>query len=201
MDMNTERTIKNLEKNGFAVHYFETAAAAADYLLAQLHGRTIGIGGSVTLTQMNLYDRLCADNKVYWHSVCRTQETRDRAAQTQVYLTSANAISETGEIVNIDGTGNRVAAMLYGHEELYIVSGVNKIAPDLSSAIDRARNIAAPLNARRLGRKTPCALAEPMRCYDCSSPDRICRGLCVLARPVFGIGRTEVVLIGETLGY
>lgn len=201
MDMNTERTIKNLEKNGFAVRYFETAAEAAEYLLAQLHGRTIGVGGSVTLKQMNLYDRLCADNEVYWHSMCRTQETLDRAAQAQVYLTSANAIAATGEIINIDGTGNRVAATLYGHEELYIVSGVNKIAPDMTAAMDRARNIAAPLNARRLGRKTPCALTEPMRCHDCSSPDRICCGFCVLVRPVFGIGRTEVVLIGETLGY
>ncbi len=199
--MDTERTIKNLEKNGFAVRYFKTGAEAAEYLLSQLHGRTIGFGGSVTLKQLDLYDRLRADNEVYWHSMCRTQETLDRAAQAQVYLTSANAIAGTGEIVNIDGTGNRVASMLYGHEALYIVSGINKITPDLPSAIDRARNIASPLNARRLGRKTPCALTEPMRCHDCASPDRICCGFCVLARPVFGIGHTEVILIGETLGY
>ena len=91
--------------------------------------------------------------------------------------------------------------MLYGHETLYIVSGVNKLTPDLHAAIDRARNVAAPRNARRLGRKTPCALSEPMRCHDCASPERICRALCVLERPVFGIGRTEVILIGQALGY
>ena len=199
--MDTERTIKNLEKNGFAVRYFETAEAAAEYLLSQLHGRTVGIGGSVTIGQLALYDRLCADNTVYWHGVCNTEETKKCAAQAQVYLTSANAIAETGEIVNIDGAGNRVASMLYGHETLYIVSSVNKLAPDLHAAIDRARNVAAPRNARRLGRKTPCVRSEPMRCHDCASPERICRALCVLERPVFGIGRTEVILIGQALGY
>lgn len=199
--MDTERTIKNLEKNGFAVRYFETAEAAAEYLFSQLHGRTVGIGGSVTIGQLALYDRLCADNTVYCHGVCNTEETKKCAAQAQVYLTSANAIAETGEIVNIDGAGNRVASMLYGHETLYIVSGVNKLTPDLHAAIDRARNVAAPRNARRLGRKTPCALSEPMRCHDCASPERICRALCVLERPVFGIGRTEVILIGQALGY
>ena len=91
--------------------------------------------------------------------------------------------------------------MLYGHEALYIVAGVNKLAPDLASAMDRARSVAAPLNARRLQRKTPCALAEPMRCHDCNSPERICRGFVTLARPMGGIGQTHVILIEESLGY
>ena len=116
-------------------------------------------------------------------------------------MTSANAISETGEIINIDGTGNRVAAMLYGHEALYIIAGINKLTPDLPSAIERARNIAAPLNARRLSCKTPCAMSEPMRCHDCGSPDRICNGFVTLARPCGGIGKTHVILIEEKFGY
>ncbi len=74
--------------------------------------------------------------------------------------------------------------MLYGHEALYIIAGTNKLAPDLPSAIERARNIAAPLNARRLSCKTPCALSEPMRCHDCNSPSRICNGFVTLARPL-----------------
>ena len=197
--MDTERTIKNLEKNGFAVRYFETAEAAAEYLLSQLHGRTVGIGGSVTIGQLALYDRLCADNTVYWHGVCNTEETKKCAAQAQVYLTSANAIAETGEIVNIDGKCNRVAATLFGPKRCIFVCGVNKLRPDLQSAIKRARNIAAPLNAKRLNKKTPCAVDG--RCHDCKSPERICRALCVLERPVFGIGRTEVILIGQALGY
>lgn len=199
--MNTEKALENLSRNGFDAKYFETAAQAADYLAAQLHGRTIGFGGSVTLDKMGLYDRLGAENTVFWHWKQPAGEARAAAAQAQVYLTSANAISETGEIINIDGSGNRVAAMLYGHEVLYIVAGVNKLAPDLPAAIERARNVAAPLNARRLECRTPCALFEPMRCHDCRSPERICKGFCVLARPMGGVGRTEVLLIGETLGY
>ena len=102
--------------------------------------------------------------------------------------------------MNIDGTGNRVAAALYGHERVIYVVGKNKLAPTLEEAIARARSIAAPMNARRLQKKTPCALAEPMRCHDCRSPERICNGLTVLARPMGGTP-TEVLIIGETLGY
>lgn len=199
--MNAEKTIENLRRGGFAARYFETPEEAAAYLCAQLHGKTIGFGGSVTLDQMGLYERLSEGNTVFWHWKQPAAEARENAARAQVYLTSANAVAETGEIVNIDGTGNRLASMLYGHEALYIVAGVNKLAPDLDAAIFRARNIASPRNARRLGCRTPCALAEPMRCHDCRSPGRICGGLCVLARPMGGIGRTEVLLIGETLGY
>lgn len=119
----------------------------------------------------------------------------------EVYLLSANAVSETGALVNIDGTGNRVAASLYGREHVIYFVGVNKLAPTLEAAIDRARNVAAPLNARRLHCQTPCALADPMRCHDCHSPDRICKGYVVQTRPMGGIGRTEIFLIGETLGY
>ena len=179
----------------------DAGKSLADYLAAQLHGKTIGFGGSVTLDTMGLYDRLSADNTLFWHWKQPADEARAAAAHAQVYLTSANAIAETGEIVNIDGSGNRLASMLYGHEALYIVAGVNKLAPDLPAALDRARNIAAPRNARRLNCKTPCALSEPMRCHDCRSPARICKGFCVLTRPMGGVGRTEVLLIGETLGY
>lgn len=199
--MNAEKALENLSRNGFNAKYFGTATQAADYLAAQLHGKTIGFGGSVTLDTMGLYDRLSADNTLFWHWKQPADEARAAAAHAQVYLTSANAIAETGEIVNIDGSGNRLASMLYGHEALYIVAGVNKLAPDLPAALDRARNIAAPRNARRLNCKTPCALSEPMRCHDCRSPARICKGFCVLTRPMGGVGRTEVLLIGETLGY
>lgn len=196
--MDTERTIKNLEKNGFAVRYFETAEAAAEYLLAQLHGRTVGIGGSVTIGQLALYDRLCADNTVYWHGVCNTEETKKCAAQAQVYLTSANAIAETGEIVNIDGAGNRVASTLYGHKKVYLIISRNKLAADYDGALWRARNVAAPKNAQRLNRKTPCAIKGD-RCYDCKSPDRICCGLVVLWRPMMGQD-IEIILVDEDLG-
>ena len=193
--MNLETAVKNLTAHGFSVRVFRTAQDAANAISQELSGKTVGFGGSVTLEQMQLFETLQKNNTVYWHWKQTPAQALENARSAQVYLTSANAISETGEIVNIDGTGNRVASMLYGHEALYIVAGINKLAPDLASAI------AASLNARRLQRKTPCALAEPMRCHDCNSPERICRGFVTLARPMGGIRQTHVILIEESLGY
>ena len=155
----------------------------------------------MTIQQMGLYEQLTEHNTVYWHWVKNDMETRTAAAGAEVYLTSANAIAETGEIVNIDGSGNRVAATLYNHERVVYVVGVNKITPDLESAVFRARNVAAPLNTRRLGLKTPCAVGKEIRCYNCSSRDRICCGVATLLWPMRSIKVTEVVLVGESLGY
>ena len=199
--MQLDTAVKNLTKHGFSVRVFQTRQEAASAIAQELSGKTIGFGGSVTLQELGLFETLSASNTVYWHWKQSPAEAREEAATAQIYLTSANAISETGEIVNIDGTGNRVAAMLYGHEALYIISGTNKLAPDLPAAIERARNVAAPLNARRLALKTPCAGADPMRCHDCNSPGRICNGFVTLARPTGGIGKTHVILIEENLGY
>ena len=199
--MDVQRAISALTREGFAVRFFDTAAEAADYLAESISGKTVGIGGSMTIEQLGLYDRLTKDNTVFWHWKTDTLQTRLTAASTQVYLTSANAIAETGEIINIDGSGNRVAATLYNHERVVFVAGVNKLAPDLASAMFRARNVAAPLNARRLKRNTPCAVGNEMKCHDCSSKDRICNGVVTLLRPRGGVGVTEVVLVGEALGY
>ena len=106
---------------------------------------------------------------------------------------------DTGEIINIDGTGNRVSSSLYGHQKVYLVAGKNKVSPDFHSALHRARNVVAPKNAQRLGRKTPCA-AKADHCYDCDSPERICRGLTVLYRKMNRMDM-EVILIDQELGY
>lgn len=185
-----------LEGRGFATSYFETAAEAAAYLDGKIDGKTVGIGGSMTIQAMGLKERLAAHNTLYWHWDGATLST---AAQAQVYLSSVNGLAETGEIINIDGTGNRVASTIFGHEALYLVVGVNKIAPTYDEALWRARNIAAPKNAQRLGRKTPCAV-QGDRCYNCSSPERICRALTVLWNKPNGIPYVEVVLINEALG-
>ena len=187
----------SLTRRGFAVSSFATAGEAADYLDKTLDGRSIGIGGSVTIRDMGLAQRLGTHNQVLWHWL---DGTLPDAAAASVYLTSCNALAETGEILNIDGTGNRVAATLFGHEEVYIILGVNKIAPDYDSALWRARNIASPKNAQRLGRKTPCA-AKADKCYNCNSPERICRALVTLWQKPRGIGRMEVVIINEPLGF
>ena len=199
--MDVTRTIENLKREGFAVSYFETGKEAATHIAEELEGKTVGIGGSITVEQLGLYERLAKNNTVYWHWKQPKAEARMNAAHAQVYLCSANAIAETGEIINIDGNGNRVASMLYGHEKLILIAGVNKIAEDCERALYRARNVAAPLNARRLNCQTPCALGKEMKCYDCSSADRICNGVVTLQRPMGGIQETEIVLVGESLGY
>ena len=200
--MDIEITIQSLNKHGFNAKYYPTKEQATEELCASLHGTSIGIGGCKTAEQMGLYERLCEDNEVIWHWRAEDRNAAQiSAAHAKVYIMSANALSETGEIVNIDGNGNRVASMLYGHDRVIFVVGINKLTPDLHSAVERARNVASPLNARRFGRKTPCVLTEPMRCHDCSSPERICNGMVILMEKMSSIKETDVYLIGEDLGY
>jgi len=188
----------NLEARGYTVRTFATAAEAADYLDGVIDGKTVGFGGSATLDALGIYDRLESHNTVIWHWKQPADEARKAAMQTQVYLTSANALAETGEIVNIDGTGNRVSATLFGHEKVIFVIGRNKLAATYEMAVDRARNVAAPQRARQLGKKTPCAVKLD-RCYDCKSPERICRGMVTLWGPMLGM-EGEVLLVDEDLG-
>ena len=192
-----------LKERGYRVSVFETKEDAAAYLADTYGGRTVGFGGSITLEQMGLYERLSEQGRVYWHWAIPADSSRDEvlsaAQQTDVYVTSVNGLAETGEIVQIDGTCNRVSAMLYGHKSVVFVVGRNKLAKDLDRAIERARNVAAPLNARRLSRKTPCAVNAD-RCYNCKSPERICRSLTVLWEKPGGCDY-EVVLVNEDLGY
>lgn len=195
-----EKTRKNLENRGFRAHVFATGAEAADYLAQTLHNTCIGIGGSVTIDEIGVYDRLSADNDVIWRWKKPTPDSRERGAAAETFLCSANGVSETGEIVNIDGYGNRVAPTIYGPQRVFLVVGKNKIAPDLNGAIDRARNIAAPLNARRLNRHTPCAVGEP-RCHDCRSPEKICGVMTVFFMPPTSIEEFHVLLVNEDLGY
>ena len=194
---------QNMERLGYAVSAFPTAAEAAAYLDREIDGKTVGIGGSITVEQLGLYEKLCPHNTVWWHwrvpdGTTGTEVLRN-AACCDVYLSSVNGLAETGEIVNIDGNCNRVAAICYGHQKVYLIAGQNKLAEDYNAALRRARNIAAPRNAQRLNKHTPCA-AKGDRCYDCASSERICRGLSVLWGPP-SAAAYEVILIGEDLGY
>lgn len=192
-----EKLRANLEARGFRTAYFPTADEAAAYLDGQIDGKTVGIGGSMTVKEMGLYPRLAAHNQVVWHWEGGQKEA---AVSTDVYISSVNALAETGELVNIDGAGNRVASTVYGHQAVYFVVGSNKIVPDYDSALWRARNIAAPKNAQRMGLKTPCAVRGD-RCYDCKSPDRICQVLTVLWGKPMTLPLMEVILVDEALGY
>ncbi len=199
-----DKLVKNLEKKGYKVSVFGSKEAAADYMAAEIKNATVGIGGSMTALEMGLYEKLRAENTVFWHWKA-TEEMpaaamQQKAATADVYISSVNGIAETGEIINIDGGGNRVAATMYGHKKVYFVVGQNKIAPDFEKAMHRARNIAAPKNAHRLGTATPCAVKGD-KCYDCRSAGRICNIFSVFPTRPKSVKEYEVVLIKENLGY
>lgn len=201
--MNLEKTVTSLKKAGYSVSVFPDKAAADRYLNEVIDSRTVGIGGSMTIEEMGTFDTLSAHNQVFWHwhpaEGMTPDQARDAAAQTEIYLTSANAISEEGEIVNVDGYGNRLASSLCGHEKVYFIAGINKIAADLYRAVDRAKDIASPMNAKRLKCKTPCAVTGE-QCFECSSPERICNAMVIHFRKMQSC-EMEVVLIKENLGY
>ncbi len=182
------------EKNGFTSIFCATPAQAADYIASQCHGKTVGMGGSVTLDTLGVYELLQKDADVHWH-----WKGDDMITSGDVFLTSANAVSAAGEIINIDGACNRIAASVYGFDTCYVVCGINKLTPDLDSAMRRAREIAAPLNAKRLNKRTPCVVDG--QCHDCHSPERICRAMTVAMAPPGRMSHYEIILVGENLGY
>ena len=201
--MNFSVVEKNLKDRGYVVTIFETTTEAVKYLDMQIDNQTIGFGGSVTLEQMKLFETLQRHNTVFWHQRIpagkTSTEIRVAANKAAIYISSVNGLAETGEIINIDGNCNRVASIFYGHKKVYLVIGENKLEKDYDRALWRARNIASPLNTKRVGAKTPCAVKGD-KCYDCKSPERICRGLSVLwGKPM--TGEFEVILIHEELGY
>lgn len=191
---------RELESRGFQTSFFSTAEECCAYLNGVLDGRTIGFGGSQTVRDMGLYEELSTHNTCIWHWDKERGVIPKDATDAQVYICSLNGVAETGELVNIDGGGNRVASGLFGHEKVYFIIGVNKIAPDLEGAIWRARNIAAPKNARRLERKTPCAVKAD-RCYNCKSPERICAAMVVYWEKPAYIPEVEIVIVDQELGF
>ena len=190
---------KNFEKQGFSTQLFRTKEEARDYLVEILHNQTIGFGGSVTLLEMGLYEALQQNNAVVWHNKVPSRDVRRMAGCANIYITSANAVTEAGQIVNIDGTGNRVAMTSFGPQTCYYVVGRNKITPNLDEAVFRCRNVAAPQNARRINAKTPCAINGD-KCYDCNSPGRICRITTVIDRAPMGMN-CEIIFVDEALGF
>lgn len=196
--MNLEKTMKNLEDRGFTVKYFPSGKEASDYLNSCIDGTSVGIGGCMTAEQLGLYDSLSAHNTVYWHWKSSEENIRELENSAPFFITSVNAISEDGQLLNIDGMGNRLAGMTYGKKQTYVIAGVNKLCDDFDSALSRVRNVAAVKNAARFKKNTPCQIDG--KCHDCRSPERICGSLLVMWQPPMGM-KVEVVLIGEELGY
>lgn len=194
-----EKLKQNLLREGFLVSCFDTAQEACAYLNGAIDGVTVGFGGSQTVRDMGLYEQLSAHNQCYWHWDKVNNVIPAEATNAQVYISSLNGVSENGELINIDGGGNRVASTLYGHQKVYFIIGENKIAPDYDAALWRARNIAAPLNAKRLEKRTPCV--QTGRCMNCASPDRICKALVVLWEKPVLTQDMEVVIVRQSLGF
>lgn len=203
MSINVSLFINNLEKRGFKVKHVKTGAEACEYLLETIpQTDSVGIGGSMTVEQTGIYDKLIKrGTKVHWHwKVPREKmnETREKANNADAYFCSTNAVSMDGTFYNIDGMGNRVAAISYGKQPLYIVMSASKIAESKCAAMDRVKNIACPLNAKRLKLNLPCAITG--RCTDCNSPERFCNVTCILERPT-GNRDVYVIAIDEKLGF
>lgn len=197
-------TLKALEERKVAASYAESRKEAREYLLKAIPpGSTVGIGGSMTISELGL-DTLLTEKgcTVYWHwnedSAPEQEAARRMAAGADFYLCSANALTLDGKLVNIDGTGNRVASMVYGPRKAIIVCGINKLAENLDAAMKRVKNTACPQNARRLKKKTPCA--EKDRCFDCRSGDRMCNVTTIIEGKPGGIDM-EVLIVGEELGF
>lgn len=200
-----ERTMKALEKHKINAHHVEDR----DQLHAKIaelipEGSVVSAGGSMTLKETGVLDFV--GNGAYTFldrnaEGITPEEIRDIYVKTfdaDVFLTSSNALTENGELYNVDGRGNRVAAMIYGPKKVIVVCGINKIVPDIDAAVERNRRIAAPANNRRLDRKTPCAVTGI--CSDCDSPDRICNAYTVIARQM-DPDRMHVILVDENTGY
>ncbi|WP_031479928.1 lactate utilization protein [Maridesulfovibrio frigidus] len=198
-----------LEDNGFTTHVAHNGKAASmlilDKIIPQLSPSSISFGGSMTVVDTGLFDQIKKLDKVkvidtydVKPPMAERIERRRQALLTDLFITSANALTEEGEIVNLDGTGNRVAAMAFGPKNVIVLVGRNKICGDLDAATRRIKEYVAPVNAMRLKRKTPCAVTGT--CADCSSPERICSvwGITEKSSPK---GRIHIVLINEDLGY
>lgn len=199
-----ETIIKNFAKRGIEGYYCADRAAALEKAMDLIAiGSTVAWGGSVTLGEIGIFDAL-KDSELELidrASATTPRERKEIYAKTvcaDYYLTSSNAITLDGELINIDGTGNRVACIVTGPDNVIIIAGMNKIVTDVDAGISRVRNFAAPPNVQKLGVKTPCAVTG--KCEDCLSPDCICCQILITRKSKFP-NRLKVILVGEELGF
>jgi hypothetical protein len=205
------RLIERLGENNIPALYVESRNEARDTVMSMIpEGSTVGFGDSVTLRQIGVVDALDKGNCVFlnpWRPGISVQDSvrlKKQALTSDVFVTGTNAVTLDGKIVNVDGLGNRVAAMLFGPDRVIIVVGINKIVADLNGALDRIRNIAAPLNVQRhpeFDPTPPCGATGV--CSDCSAPWRICNKTVIVERQ-FSNSKYRpvitVVIVGEELG-
>ncbi len=198
-------TLDNLKRNnmeGYFIESHEELFPLLDKLILQ--GSTIGSGDSVTLEQLGVFDFIRNGNYIFYDKHAKNlasiekREIYIKNFSADNFITGCNAITSDGKLVNMDGNGSRVAPMIYGPKQVIVVVGKNKIVKDIDEAVKRVRQIAAPLDAKRLNKETPCTKLD--RCIDCKHPQRICNSFVVIARQ-FDCERIKVIIIDEELGY
>ncbi len=197
--------IASLKKNEMEAIYSSTAAEAKEEVLRRIPPRaTVGVGGSVTLREMGLLEALeKRGNEVYDHwkeglSPEGRLEVGKKHQRSDVFLTSTNALTMDGKLINVDATGNRITSMIMGPQKVMVITGVNKIVKNLNQGLARLKKI-APRNCRRRKDPTPCA--QDLSCHDCETPARICRVTAIIERRPWGMKEFTVILVGEELGY
>lgn len=197
--------VASLKKRHFDAYFCPTAHEAMQQALALIPaGDTVSWGGSASIKETGLLDALRARKQpLLDRDAAQTPEERRqimrRALTCDTFLMSANAVSQDGQLVNVDGNGNRVAALAYGPEQVIVIAGINKAVKNLDAALVRARTVAAPVNAQRFAEnKTPCLVTGT--CADCTAEDCICAQVVVtrISRPA---GRIKVIIVGEPLGF
>lgn len=200
-----KKVCQALNENNIEVEYFETGQAARDTVLREIpSGATIGLGGSTTMAEIGLRDAIRdGDYKLfdqYEPGISKEENIERRRAglTAEYYLTGTNAVTEKGELVNIDGLGNRVAAIIFGPKKVFIVVSTSKIVKDIHDGLERIRKIAAPANARRFGRDLPCVRGES--CEDCPPDQTLCNYITVVKRQP-AKGRMKLFLIEGQLGF
>ena len=215
MKNRVETTLKNLKRNKMEAYYVDTKEDAQKLVRTLISkGDTLSCGGSVTLKQTGIYDIISSDDYNFLdRSACETPEQVEEVYRktfcADAFFTSANAVTENGELYNVDGNSNRVAAILYGPKSVICICGVNKLVKNIGEAIARVKTKAAPPNTVRLGIETPCAKTgecvslkkdDPEMCEGCHGDGRICCNYVVCAQQRH-VNRIKVIIIGEEYGY
>lgn len=200
-----EKVVAALEKNRFKAEYAESRKEALEKILSLIPADAkVGVAGSWTIQELTL-DSLLEErgNTVYNHNkpgLSREESValRHQEMTADVLITGSNAITLDGQLINVDGFGNRVAAMIFGPKKAIVIAGINKIAADLNAGVERVKLIAAPMNNKRLNINNPCATTGV--CMDCQSPTRICNVTTIMHKKPSGID-IHVIIIGEDLGF
>ena len=205
--LQAESIIKNFKKRGIAGVFCKSSPEAVEAVCRMIPaGSLVGLGGSETILESGLVDALrrmdirLLDRYKDGANKEEVNEMRRQGMAADVYICSSNAVSADGKLVNMDGTGNRVAALIFGSKKVIVMAGMNKIAPSLEAAIARVRNIAAPANSLRVNVETPCSKTGFCQDPHCHPPQRICCQL-VVTEACMTPGRICVVLVNEELGY